>query len=206
MKITSENLRHLAWDKSGGLLPAIVQDANNGTLLMQAWMTVEALEQTLRSGRVTFFSRSRGELWEKGRTSGNTLVLAESHGDCDGDSLKILAEPAGPSCHSGEATCWGDDPGFTLSWLNQLELVIEDRKGSGGDESYTGRLFRQGTRRIAQKVGEEGVETALAAVSGDRDELLNESADLVYHLLVLLNEKGLSLSDVANVLQERHGR
>lgn len=204
MKVSLENLEQLAWDKQNGLIPAIVQDARSGLLLMQAYMNKEALRLTLTSGMITFYSRSRQKIWKKGETSGNELECLEIIADCDGDSLKVLAVPGGPVCHLGTATCWdaGQQPGLTF--LSELEGVIEGRKGSSVETSYTAILQQRGTKYIAQKVGEEAVETALAAVAGDQKEFLDESADLLYHLLVLLNNKGLGLNDVAAVLQERH--
>jgi phosphoribosyl-ATP pyrophosphohydrolase/phosphoribosyl-AMP cyclohydrolase len=197
----------LDWSKMGGLLPAVVQDAFDGRVLMQAYMNRDALIQTLQSGRVTFFSRSRQQLWTKGETSGNTLALVAVHGDCDGDCLLVLADPAGPACHRNTDTCFdGEDevlPG--LAFLAHLERVIARRYARRPRGSYTTRLFDAGTKRIAQKVGEEGVETALAAMAGDREELVNEAADLIYHLLVLLRDGDLDLADVATALKQRHG-
>lgn len=204
MKVTLDNLDQLDWEKQNQLIPAIVQDARSGLLLMQAYMNKEALRLTLSSAMVTFYSRSRQTIWQKGETSGNSLECLEIVADCDGDSLKILAVPAGPVCHLGTATCWDDGLQPGLTFLSVLEDVIEGRKGSSTDTSYTAKLHQRGTKYIAQKVGEEAVETALAAVAGDKQELLDESADLLYHLLVLLNNQGLRLNDVVAVLQERH--
>ena len=204
MKVTLENLDQLAWEKQQDLIPAIVQDARSGLLLMQAYMDMEALRTTLMSGFVTFYSRSRQVIWQKGETSGNTLACIEIVADCDGDSLKLLAIPSGPVCHLGTATCWDDGAQPDLAFFVQLEAVIEGRKGMPPESSYTAKLQQRGTKFIAQKVGEEAVETVLAAVAGDDQELLDESADLLYHLLVLLNDRGLSLSDVARVLRMRH--
>ena len=205
MKVTKDNLVELAWKKQEGLIPAIVQDANSGLLLMQAYMNMDALSQTLKSGHVTFYSRSRQSLWEKGETSGNTLKCVEIYADCDGDSLKVLAKPTGPVCHQGTKTCWGDDVSQTdLAFLDELEQVIESRKGASPDSSYTALLLDRGEKYISQKVGEEAVETALAAVAGDEEEFLNESADLLYHLLVLFNSQELRLKDVVETLKRRH--
>ncbi|MCF7822716.1 MAG: bifunctional phosphoribosyl-AMP cyclohydrolase/phosphoribosyl-ATP diphosphatase HisIE [Candidatus Marinimicrobia bacterium] len=204
MKVLLESLNQLAWEKQDGLLPTIVQDADSGELLMQAYMNIEALKLTLKSGRVTFFSRSRQKIWQKGEESGNILKLVDIAADCDGDSLKVLANPTGPVCHLGTDTCWDKSQQPSLTFLTELEDVIESRKDSSADTSYTARLFNRGTKYIAQKVGEEAVETALAAAAGDDKELLNESADLIYHLLVLLQSKDLKLKDVATVLHERH--
>jgi phosphoribosyl-ATP pyrophosphohydrolase/phosphoribosyl-AMP cyclohydrolase len=204
MNISIEYVDQLDWTKQAGLIPAVVQDARTGVLLMQAYMDVEALRMTLMSGMVTFFSRSRQMIWQKGETSGNTLACQAIVSDCDGDSLKVLAIPSGPVCHTGTPTCWdgGADP--SLTFLSRLEDIITERSQASPEESYTARLKERGVKYIAQKVGEEGVETALAAVAGDKKELLDESADLLYHLLVLLNNTDLSLSDVADVLRERH--
>ena len=204
MKITLESLEQLAWEKQSGMIPAIVQDAGSGILLMQAYMDKEALKITLQSGLVTFFSRSRESIWQKGETSGNSLKLVEVAADCDGDSLKILAVPTGPVCHLGTSTCWDEGAQPDLTFFAELESVIEERKGTDPKRSYTALLQDRGIKYISQKVGEEAVETALAAVAGDQKEFLNESADLLYHLLVLLNAKGLSLGKVAKVLRERH--
>ncbi len=204
MKVTRENLDQLAWDKQQGLIPAIIQDAITGVLLMQAYMNQEALIQTLETGRVTFFSRTRQCLWEKGETSGNTLHYKEIVSDCDGDSLMILATPTGPVCHTGAATCWEEGPQPGLTFLSELEGVIAYRQTTPSETSYTAKLLKRGPKYIAQKVGEEAVETALAAVAGDDQEFLDESADLIYHLLVLIKSRGLTLNDVVSVLKARH--
>jgi phosphoribosyl-ATP pyrophosphohydrolase/phosphoribosyl-AMP cyclohydrolase len=193
----------LDWNKGAGLLPAIVQDARGGRVLMQGWMNREALALTLASRRVTFFSRGRQRLWTKGETSGNFLQVESVHADCDADSILILATPQGPTCHRGTPSCF-DGAALPLAFLAELDALIERRERERPADSYTTRLFAAGTRRIAQKVGEEGVETALAAVAGDDAELLGEAADLVYHLLVLLRARGHSLARVAEVLDARH--
>ena len=204
---TPEDTARLDWAKSGGLLPAIVQDAFDGRVLMQAYMNREALRKTLETGAVTFWSRSRETLWTKGETSGNGLKLVTVHSDCDADCLLVLAEQAGPTCHRGTATCFDDTgpvrPG--LAFLASLDRLVEEREAQRPGASYTTRLFEAGVKRIAQKVGEEGVETALAATAGDDEELLNESADLLYHLLVLLRARGLGLAEVVSTLESRHG-
>lgn len=201
------NADELDWDKMGGLLPALVQDAFDGRLLMQGFMTRAALDRTLDSGRVTFWSRSRQCLWTKGETSGNTLMLSAVHADCDGDSLLVLATPDGPTCHRGTDSCFDAEspvrPG--LAFLGALERVIAQRDSERPADSYTTTLFESGVQRMAQKVGEEGVETALAAVAGQNEDLLDESADLVFHLLVLLRSQGLGLADVCRRLETRHG-
>jgi len=203
----SRDLQALEWEKGDGLLPAVVQDAFDGRVLMQAYMNTEALAQTLDTGAVTFWSRSREKLWTKGETSGNGLRLVAVHADCDSDSLLVLAEPQGPTCHRETDTCFDQRqavrPG--LSFLAALERVVAQREKYRPEGSYTTKLFEAGVKRIAQKVGEEGLETALAAVAGDRDELTEEVADLLYHLLVLLQASGLSLQDVVQTLESRHG-
>jgi phosphoribosyl-ATP pyrophosphohydrolase/phosphoribosyl-AMP cyclohydrolase len=197
----------LEWQKMEGLLPAIVQDAFDGRVLMQAYMNREALAHSLESGKVTFWSRSRQALWTKGETSGNTLELVAVHGDCDGDCLLVMAVPVGPTCHRNTDTCFDTEREVapSLSFLASLERLIEQRELDRPEDSYTTRLFDDGTKRIAQKVGEEGVETALAAVAGDREELINESADLLYHLLVLLRAGETGLIEVTQALRSRHG-
>lgn len=199
-------VEELAWAKMDGLMPAIVQDAFDGRLLMQAFMNQEALETTLERGQVTFWSRSRSSLWTKGETSGNFLELVDVIADCDGDALLVLARPAGPVCHLGNDTCFdSDEPAaYGLAFLGQLERVIEQRDKHRPDESYTTRLLEAGTKRIAQKVGEEAVEVSLAATTGDHDELLNEAADLMFHLMVLLRNRGTGLGDLVETLARRH--
>ena len=203
----SRDLQALNWQKGEGLLPAVVQDAFDGRVLMQAYMNTEALAQTLDTGAVTFWSRSRQKLWTKGETSGNGLRLVAVHADCDNDCLLVLARPQGPTCHRETDTCFDQAkpvrPG--LSFLAALERVVEQRETDRPEGSYTTKLFEAGVKRIAQKVGEEGLETALAAVAADRDELTEEAADLLYHLLVLLHASGLSLQDVVQTLESRHG-
>jgi len=202
------NLDTLAWKKMDGLLPAIVQDAVDGRVLMQGYMNETALAHSLDSGVVTFWSRSKERLWTKGETSGNTLELRAVHADCDGDCLLILATPAGPACHRNTDTCFDGNTSKVMpefAFLGGLEKLIAQRDRDRPENSYTTSLFEAGIRRIAQKVGEEGVETALAAAAGDREELVNESADLLYHLLVLLRANGLQLTDVIQVLKSRHG-
>lgn len=200
-------LDQLDWDKMNALMPAIVQDAFDGRLLMVGYMNRAAAEKTLDTGKVTFFSRSRNTLWTKGETSGNMLELKSMHADCDRDCLLVRAVPHGPTCHLETDTCFDGDGPVTpgLAFLASLDRLVREREQSRPEGSYTTRLFDAGTKRIAQKVGEEGVETALAAATGDRDELLNESADLLYHLLVLLRSTDSSLEEVVDVLRSRHG-
>ena len=207
MSIEKSDWENLAWEKMGGMLPAIVQDSLDGRVLMQGYMNQEALDATLESGKVTFWSRSQNKLWTKGETSGNTLDLVEIHVDCDRDCLLVHAVPEGPTCHLGSDTCF-DTKGKVspdLAFLAELERVIAERDKSRPKGSYTTSLFESGVKRIAQKVGEEGVETALASVAGDDDELLNESADLIYHLLVLLRSRNLGLEALIPVLKKRQG-
>jgi len=201
------SIKNLAWEKMDGLIPAIVQDSLDGRVLMQGYMNQDALDATLESGKVTFWSRSQGKLWTKGETSGNTLDLVEIHVDCDGDSLLVRARPEGPTCHLGTDTCFDGEGKVTpeLAFLAELERVIAERDKTRPEGSYTTTLFESGVKRIAQKVGEEGVETALAATAGDDEELLNESADLIYHLLVLLRSRNLDLGSTIEILRTRHG-
>jgi phosphoribosyl-ATP pyrophosphohydrolase/phosphoribosyl-AMP cyclohydrolase len=201
------NIENLAWEKMGGLIPAIVQDSLDGRVLMQGYMSAEALEMTLETGKVTFWSRSRKVLWTKGETSGHTLDLVDLHPDCDGDCLLVRARPEGPTCHLGKESCFDDEEGKVLpelAFLAQLESVIAQRYADRPEGSYTTKLLDTGIKRIAQKVGEEGVETALAAVAGEDEELLDESADLLYHLLVLLCSRKIELGSLVEVLKLRH--
>jgi len=196
----SEQIETLAWDKQGGLLPAVVQDADTLRVLMLGYMDRAALQATLDSGRVTFFSRSKQQLWIKGETSGHHLDLVAVEADCDHDTLLVQARPAGPTCHLGTQSCFANAPGNVLAELDTLIASRERERPAG---SYTTRLFDAGVRAIAQKVGEEGVETALAAVVQDDAALLGEAADLLYHLNVLLRARGLSLQQVSAVLAAR---
>lgn len=201
------NIDKLAWEKMEGLIPAIVQDAFDGRVLMQGYMNKDALTVTLESGQVTFWSRSRQTLWTKGETSRNYLDLVDIHPDCDSDSLLIRARQEGPTCHLGLDTCFDVEAKVIpeLAFLADLERVIIQRDEERPVGSYTTRLLEAGIKRIAQKVGEEGVETALAAAAGGDEELLNESADLLYHLLVLLRSRKLELGSLVEVLKVRHG-
>jgi len=196
----------LEWEKMNFLMPAIVQDAFDGRVLMQAYMNREALETTLQSKRVTFWSRSRNQLWTKGETSGHYLDLVQVVTDCDNDCLLVLAQPHGPVCHRETPTCFDCDGKQepSLLFLAELERVIAQRDRDRPPGSYTTELFDSGVKRIAQKVGEEAVETALAASAGDKEELLSESADLLYHLLVLLRSQGVTLETLSLRLKERH--
>jgi phosphoribosyl-ATP pyrophosphohydrolase/phosphoribosyl-AMP cyclohydrolase len=194
-------MESLAFDKQGGLLPAVVQDAATHRVLMLGYMDRAALAATLASGRVTFYSRSRGRLWMKGETSGHTLELVSIAADCDNDTLLVQARPQGPTCHRGTTSCFADAPG---DFLADLDALVAARHAQRPADSYTTGLFDAGVRRIAQKVGEEGVETALAAVVQDDAALLGEAADLLYHLTVLLRARGLALGDAVDVLRDRH--
>jgi phosphoribosyl-AMP cyclohydrolase / phosphoribosyl-ATP pyrophosphohydrolase len=194
----------LDWAKCDGMIPAMVQHAASGQLLMQGFMTSEALAKTLATGQVTFFSRSKQRLWTKGESSGHVLNLVAISTDCDSDALLIAANPIGPTCHLGTPSCFDAHPVPPLGFLAELEQILAARKGADPTTSYTASLYAKGTKRIAQKVGEEGVEVALAAMAKDREELINESADLLYHLTVLLQNEGLGLKDVVARLYERH--
>ena len=206
MAITLNSVANLAWEKMDGLLPAIVQDAVSGKVLMQGFMNQKALTKTLEDGKVTFFSRSKQRLWMKGESSGHTLELVSVAADCDSDSLLVLAKPNGPTCHTGTESCWSEDNASDFTFLADLERLLAARKAADPDSSYTASLYNKGIKRIAQKVGEEGVETALAATVQDTDELKNEAADLLYHLTVLLQASDCSLSDVIAVLKARHAK
>ena len=201
------NIDDLAWDKMNGLIPAIVQDAFDGRVLMQGYMNKDALRVTFESGQVTFWSRSRKTLWTKGETSGHYLDLVDIHPDCDSDCLLVRARQEGPTCHLGLDTCFDIEARVIpeLAFLADLERVIAQRDKERPAGSYTTSLFESGIKRIAQKVGEEGVETALAAAAGGDEEVLNESADLIYHLLVLLRSRQLELGSLVEVLKLRHG-
>lgn len=200
----------LDWCKQGGLLPAIVQDAVTGRVLMLAYMNKQALAKTLSTGEVHFFSRSRRSLWKKGETSGNVLKLASVAADCDADTLLVRALPAGPVCHTGSADCFGLQAGvhgrggMHESFLPALEGIVAERSAGRADGSYTAGLLAKGLPQVARKVGEEGLEVALAAVTEDDEALIGEAADLLYHLIVLLRSRQLSLRDVDLCLRARH--
>jgi phosphoribosyl-ATP pyrophosphohydrolase/phosphoribosyl-AMP cyclohydrolase len=202
------DLSRLDWTKGDGLLPAVVQHWLTGEVLMLGYMNAEALAHTLDTGQVTFFSRSKGRLWTKGESSGHVLALKSARADCDADTLLVQAEPQGPTCHLGTSSCFGETPDVAppLGFLAELDKLVERRATERPEGSYTTRLFEGGVRRIAQKVGEEGVETALAAVAQDDEALLGEAADLLFHLTVALRARGLGLADVCRVLEARHRR
>jgi phosphoribosyl-ATP pyrophosphohydrolase/phosphoribosyl-AMP cyclohydrolase len=204
-----ERIHALDWDKGDGLLPAVVQHATTGRVLMVGYMNREALERTLESRRVTFYSRSRQSLWTKGETSGHFLDLVGIAPDCDDDALLVLAEPNGPTCHKGTQSCFGDWPATIVgaeryAFLARLENVIAQRVTERPEGSYTARLWSQGPKRIAQKVGEEGVEVAMAGVDDDDEALVSEAADLLYHLTLLMKSRDLSLTTVVEELARRH--
>jgi phosphoribosyl-ATP pyrophosphohydrolase/phosphoribosyl-AMP cyclohydrolase len=199
------DLSQIDWDKSDGLVPVIVQHWLTGEVLMLGYMDQKALALTQTSSKVTFYSRSKQRLWTKGESSGHVLHLKSIRVDCDGDTLLVMADPHGPTCHLGTRSCFGNEVRPPLGFLAQLDALVESRKNEMPEGSYTTKLFDNGTRRIAQKVGEEGVETALAAVAQGDEELLGEAADLVFHLTVLLRARGFGFADVAQVLVERHG-
>jgi phosphoribosyl-ATP pyrophosphohydrolase/phosphoribosyl-AMP cyclohydrolase len=204
--IVTGGLEGLAWDKAGGLVPGVIQDARTEAVLMVGWISRESLAATLERGRVVFFSRSKQRLWEKGETSGNSLQVESIVADCDSDTLLVRVRPSGPACHRGTTTCFGDGrPPVSggIGFLARLDEILAARIAEQPEGSYTARLYAQGTRRMAQKVGEEGVEVALAA-SGDEQALVGESADLLFHLALLLRSRGLSLADVTAELAARH--
>lgn len=197
----SNEFGNLDWGKGDGLLPVIVQDASNLRVLMLGYMNAEALAITRASGQVTFYSRSKQRLWKKGETSGHVLELVSVEADCDNDTLLVLASPQGPTCHLQRASCFPEAPG---DFLADLDTLVAQRQRELPADSYTTGLFEAGVRRIAQKVGEEGVETALAGVVQDDQALLGEASDLLFHLIVLLRARGLSLGDAVRVLGQRH--
>jgi phosphoribosyl-AMP cyclohydrolase / phosphoribosyl-ATP pyrophosphohydrolase len=207
MNLQEADIEGLAWDKQHGLLPAIVQHAHSGAVLMLAYMDRAALRATLARGRAVFYSRSRQQLWEKGESSGHSLQVTGIRRDCDGDTLLLTAMPAGPVCHLGTASCFGDEPpgaALQLGFLAELEDIIDARLADGPEGSYTAQLHGRGVRHVAQKVGEEGLEVALAAVCEPDERLTAESADLLFHLLVLLRGRGLDLRGVVAELRARH--
>jgi phosphoribosyl-ATP pyrophosphohydrolase/phosphoribosyl-AMP cyclohydrolase len=187
-----------------GLVPAIVQDANTKTVLMLGFMNQAAVDTTIASGKVTFYSRSKNRLWTKGEESGNFLNYISMKEDCDQDSLLIQAIPEGPVCHMGTDTCWGEENNTSIAFLNKLEQIIADRKNADPSSSYVASLFAKGINKIAQKVGEEAVEMVIEAKDSNEQLFLDESADLLFHYMILLQSKGYALADVAKVLAQRH--
>jgi phosphoribosyl-AMP cyclohydrolase / phosphoribosyl-ATP pyrophosphohydrolase len=203
---------NLDFNKQGGtiqsgLIPAIIQDAKTDKVLMLGYMNQEALEKTEKEGIVTFFSRSKQRLWTKGETSNNFLHVVEIMKDCDEDTLLIKVNPDGPTCHTGADTCWNEknNPG-QAGWLNHLKAVIRDRKHNPSEKSYTASLFEKGTNKIAQKVGEEAVELVIEAMDSNDDLFKGEAADLLFHYLVLLEQRGMDFDEIIDVLRERHGK
>lgn len=200
------NNKQINFEKcADGLVPAIVQDSATLKVLMLGYMNQEALDKTLQEGKVTFFSRSKQRLWTKGEESGNFLSLQEIRVDCDSDTLLIKAIPAGVVCHTGADTCW-EESNVSNDFLAKLESIIVDRKNNPSDDSYTSKLFAKGINKVAQKVGEEAVEVVIEAKDDNEELFLNESADLLFHYLVLLHAKGYQLADVLSVLQKRHNK
>jgi phosphoribosyl-ATP pyrophosphohydrolase/phosphoribosyl-AMP cyclohydrolase len=202
--LSAADLGALAWDKMEGLLPAIVQDAGTGQVLMLGYMNGDALEATLGSGFVTFYSRSKSRLWQKGETSGNRLAVRGVFADCDEDALLVKALPEGPTCHLGTTSCFSEEGADGVGFLARLARIVRQRAESGDETSYTARLLGGDPARLAQKIGEEGVELALAAVTRDAAGCVEETADLLYHLTVLMEAKGFSWDDVTAKLKERH--
>ncbi|QOC22543.1 bifunctional phosphoribosyl-AMP cyclohydrolase/phosphoribosyl-ATP diphosphatase HisIE [Wenzhouxiangella sp. AB-CW3] len=202
--MNDQTIPDIDWKKCDELVPAIVQDADDGRVLMLGYMNAEAVEQTLKTGRITFYSRSKQRLWVKGETSGNTLSLIDLAVDCDRDTLLVQARPAGPVCHTGTQTCFGDTAWPPAGFLARLDRIVAERRSAPPESSYTARLLAEGPARCAQKVGEEGVETALAAVGEKREALDEEAADLLYHLLVCLHSADSRLEHVLRVLIDRH--
>ncbi len=202
--LTAADIAQIDFGKDGGLVPAVVQDADTLQILMLGYMNAEALQKTFDTGLVTFFSRSKGRLWTKGETSGDTLQLVQVLADCDEDALLVTARPNGPTCHTKTTSCFGMETAPGIGFLGQLATIVADRAKADPADSYTARLMQKGIAKIAQKVGEEGLETALAGRAGDLDELHNEAADLFYHLTVLLMARDTSLEAVLDVLRARH--
>lgn len=198
------DIDNLNWQKINNLIPVIVQDADTLQVLMLGYMDRAALEQTMNTGKVTFYSRTKQRLWVKGETSGNFLHLVEITPDCDNDSLLITAKPKGPTCHLETTSCFGKEEAPSLGFIAKLNQIIEHRYQHRVDNSYTSKLFNAGAKRIAQKVGEEGVEVALAGAAGDMQQITSEAADLIYHLLVLLRQSQVEFTAVLNELRQRH--
>lgn len=198
----------LDFEKMGGLIPAIIQDASTRNVLMLGFMNKEAYQRTVETKHVTFWSRTRNTLWTKGETSGHFLDLVDMKVDCDNDTLLVMVHPQGPTCHKGTDTCWGEEnypmENNSLSFLSELQNFIEKRHKDMPEGSYTTKLFKEGVNKIAQKVGEEALETVIEATNGTDEHLIYEASDLLYHLLVLLTHKGKRIEDVANELQKRH--
>lgn len=203
--LTEAEIGTLDWEKMDGLIPTVVQDPTTGEVLMVGYMNPDAIAATMASGLVTFFSRSKQRLWQKGETSGNPLALGAIFVDCDRDALLVLAEPQGPVCHTGTRSCF-EAPLPACAWLGELSGIIAERANSGDSSSYTHRLIIEGPARVGQKIGEEGVELALAAVSRDVEGCVDEAADLIYHISVLMQVRGFGWADVVGQLRERHAK
>ena len=201
--LTEQQRRELDWEKTDGLMPVIVQHAVSGEVLMLGYMNPEALDKTIESGKVTFFSRTKQRLWTKGETSGNFLNVVSIAPDCDNDTILLLVNPIGPTCHKGTSSCFGDTAHQWL-FLYQLEQLLAERKSADPETSYTAKLYASGTKRIAQKVGEEALEAVIEAVNGTDERLIYEGSDMLYHLIVLLTSKGLRIEQMAAELQARH--
>lgn len=199
------NINELQFDKMGGLLPAIIIDHRTNQVLMLGFMNKEALDITIESQKVTFFSRTKNRIWTKGESSGNFLNLVDVKTDCDQDTLLVSVVPVGNTCHTGSYSCFGEKQSLNIAWLNSLFTLIQERKKTLPDNSYTTKLFTSGENRIIQKVGEEAIETVIAAKNNDKEEIVNEVSDLFYHLFVMLVDKGIELTDIAKNLEERHG-
>jgi phosphoribosyl-ATP pyrophosphohydrolase/phosphoribosyl-AMP cyclohydrolase len=199
----NNKINKVNFDKMGGLVPAIVQDYLTSKVLMLGFMNKEAMEITQKSGKVCFFSRTKNRLWTKGEESGNYLTVIEQLNDCDNDTILFKVKPAGPVCHKGSDTCWGEE-NTASSFIYTLENILEKRKSANPSNSYTAQLFEKGINKIAQKVGEEAVELVIEAKDNSEELFLNEAADLMYHYLVLLKFKGYSIKDVENILISRH--
>lgn len=202
--MNKEEIKQLDFDKMGGLVPAIVQDCETQKVLMLGFMNEEAVCKTVETGKVTFFSRTKNRLWTKGEESGHFLLVKSIQKDCDQDTLLIQATPCGPVCHTGADTCFGDENRNDLAFIKYLQDFIDRRKAEMPEGSYTTSLFRSGINRMAQKVGEEAVETVIEATNGSDERLIYEASDLLYHLIVLLTSKGYRIEDLARELKKRH--
>lgn len=199
-----EAITEVDFNKQDGLVPAIVQDDQTGKVLMLGYMNEAALQQTVGSGKVTFYSRSKQRLWTKGESSGNYLNLVSVSMDCDQDALLVKVNPQGPTCHTGADTCWDEENKNDMEFLNYLTDIIKERRQKSPEESYVAKLFSKGINKVAQKVGEEAVEVVIEAKDNDDNLFLNESADLLFHYMLLLEAKGFTLSDVVSILKSRH--
>lgn len=200
----NDQITNIDFDKTQGLVPAVIQDAKTKNVLMLGYMDEAAIAKTQSTGKVTFFSRSKKRLWTKGEESGNFLELVDMKVDCDNDTLLVQTNPIGPTCHKGTDTCWGEENTPNFSFLSKLESVIKDRYENRDQKSYTSSLFDKGINKVAQKVGEEAVEVVIEAKDDNTELFLNESADLLYHFMILLRAKGFNLEDVVKTLEKRH--